>query len=225
MHKGIKQMVDVTAQEVSDAIAEQSAGDVLIDATQNVIINAAENVSEALSSASKATSTTALEVPFYTEVEFWIGVAFILSVCVLLKPLGQYIIQSMQNRINRVISDIDEASKLRDDAQNLLADYQRRFINAEKEAQKIVDDSRKNIQNIKNKELAKLKTELNNKEKEANRRISAANTKAIEEINTFASNNSVKLARKTIIHYLQTTDKSRLIDEAIDGLDKFIEAK
>ena len=55
----------------------------------------------------------------------------------------------MQNRINKVIGDIDEAAKLRDDAQNLLADYQRRFINAEKEAGQILEQSRKNMQNIK----------------------------------------------------------------------------
>ena len=214
-------MVSTVTEDIVETIEPQSAGDGLIDATQNVIMNAAENVSEVLGAASKSTVGEIPEVPFYTEVEFWIGMAFILSVCVLFKPLWKYSRQALQDRINRVISDIDEASKLRDDAQNLLADYQRRFINAEKEAQQIVENSRVGMKNIKDKELAKLKTDLANKEKEAERRIAASNTKATEEINAFAGEISIELAQKAINHYLENTDKSRLIDEAINELDKF----
>lgn len=206
---------------ITEDIAEtQSSGDGLIDATQNVIMNAAENVSEVLAAGKSAVGEVA-EVPFYAEGEFWIGIAFVLSVCVLFKPLWNYSRQALQNRINRVISDIEEAAKLRDDAQSLLADYQRRFINAEKEAQQILESSRAGMRNIKDKELARLKTDLDNKEKEAERRIAASNTKATEEINAFAGEISVELAQKAINHYLENTDKSRLIDEAIAELDKF----
>lgn len=218
-------MVDVITEEIAENAPVAPSGDGLIDATQNVIMNAAENVSEALGAASKTTVPDISEVPLYADVEFWVGMAFVLSVCVLIKPLGKYIAQALQNRVNKVITDIDEATKLRDDAQNLLADYQRRFINAEKEAQQIVESSRKNMQKIKDNELSRLKADLSNKEKEANRRISAANTKAAEEINAFAGAASVELAKKAINDYLQTTDKSRLIDEAINDLDKFATAK
>lgn len=218
-------MVDtVVTEEITDNLPNLSTGNGLIDATQNVIINAAENVSEALG-ATKVPVDEVAELPFYGEVEFWIAAAFVLSVCVLFRPLGKFIKNSMQNRVNKVINDINEATKLRDDAQNLLADYQRRFINAEKEAEQIVGRARQNMQNIKNNELARLKTDLSNKEKEANRRISAANTKAAEEINAFAGKAAIDLAQKAINKYLQNTDKSRLIDEAIADLDKFAEVK
>ena len=217
-------MVDAITQQIAENTPELSSSDGLINATQNVIMNAAENVSVALGAASKATVPQVHEAPFYAEVEFWIGMAFVLSVCVLFKPLYSYIKQAMQNRVNKVIEDIDEAAKLRDDAQNLLADYQRRFINAEKEAEQILEQSRKNMRNIKNKEITELKIDLSNKEKEANRRIAAANTKATDEINAYAGKISVELASKAINTYLQTTDKSRLIDEAINELDKFANA-
>ncbi|MBR1600676.1 MAG: hypothetical protein IJ677_03775 [Alphaproteobacteria bacterium] len=218
-------MADTVVENITNSVEEQISEEGLLDATQNVIMNTAENISEALGTAGKSTIGEITELPFYAEVEFWVGVAFILSICVLLKPLYKFICQALQNRINNVISNIDEAAKLRDDAQILLADYQRRFINAEKEAQLIIDNSRKGMQNIRNKELAKLKTDLANKEKEAERRIAASNTKATKEINAFAGEISVNLAQKAISHYLKNTDKSRLIDEAIAELDKFIEHK
>ncbi|MBP1532201.1 MAG: ATP synthase F0 subunit B, partial [Alphaproteobacteria bacterium] len=161
--------------------------------------------------------------PLYMEVEFWVGMAFVLSVMLLFKPLGKFIKAALQNRVKRVIDSIDEASKLRDDAQKLLADYERKFVNVDAETAQIVEQSRKNLQNIKNLELAKLKTDSENKEKEAERRIATATEKAKNEINLSASRISVDLAQKAINRYLQNTDKSKLIDEAIADLDKFIQ--
>ena len=201
-----------------------TSGEQLIDATQDAIMGAAENVSEVIGvAASKTMPQEVHHEPLYMEVEFWVGMAFVLSVMLLFKPLGKFIKAALQNRVKRVIDSIDEASKLRDDAQKLLADYERKFVNVEAETAQIVEQSRKNLQNIKNLELAKLKTDSENKEKEAERRIATATEKAKNEINLSASRISVDLAQKAINRYLQNTDKSKLIDEAIADLDKFIQ--
>lgn len=208
-------------EETAENIPQEAAGDSLIDATQNVIINAAENVSEVLGATGKAAVNELHDVPFYQEVEFWVGMAFVLAIAVLLKPAFKFIKNALQGRVNKVISDIEEAAKLRDDAQSLLADYERRFVNVDNEAQQIAENSRQNIKNLKEKELAKLKSTLENKEAETERRIKAATEKARNEINLSASAASALLAQKAINHYLQNTDKSKLIDEAIADLDKF----
>lgn len=205
---------------IEEKLPEDIVGDSFIDATQNVIMNAAENVSEVLETTGKNVATQLPEIPFYEEVEFWIGAAFVLTVCVLFKPAWSFISKALQSRIEKVISDIDNATKLRDDAQNLLADYQRRFINAEKEANEIIERSRLNINNLKNKELEKLKSTMENKENETQRRITAATEKAKNEINISASVASISLAQKAIEYYLDNTDKSKLIDDAIAELDK-----
>ena len=74
---------DIVAEQITETTAEISSGDGLIDATQNVIMNAAENVSEALGVAGKTAVEDVAELPFYAEVEFWVGMAFVLSVCLL----------------------------------------------------------------------------------------------------------------------------------------------
>ena len=215
-----EEIVIDTAEQIS---AEQS-GNTLIDATQNVIIDAAENVSQALGITGNNTPIEVHEIPFYADVEFWVGIAFILSVLLLAKPLGKYIKSALQRRIGKVINDIDEAMKLRDDAQQLLAEYEKKFRDAKTLSVEIVERSRRNLQTIKNKELQKLETDLRNKEKEAERRIATATEKAKQEINISASHFSIDFAQKAINNYLQKTDKSRLIDDAIAELDKFIKA-
>lgn len=196
------------------------SGQDLIDATQNAIMDAAENVSEAIGVAGNAV-TELPESPFYTEVHFWVGVAFVLAILCIIKPIVRYSKAGLQRRINKVVDDIDNAAKLRDDAQELLANYERKFVNAQDEAQQMLKKAHNNMQNIKKRETERLKIELKNKERETERRIAAATEKTKAEINTSASKASVDLAYRAINRYLQVTDKSKLIDEAIAELDKF----
>lgn len=196
------------------------SGHDLIDATQNAIMDAAENVSEAIGVAGNAV-TELPESPFYTEVHFWVGVAFVLAILCIIKPIVRYSKAGLQRRINKVVDDIDNAAKLRDDAQELLANYERKFVNAQDEAQQMLKKAHSNMQNIKKRETERLKIELKNKERETERRIAAATEKTKAEINTSASKASVDLAYRAINRYLQVTDKSKLIDEAIAELDKF----
>lgn len=198
------------------------SGHDLIDATQNAIMDAAENVSEAIGVAGNAV-TELPESPFYTEVHFWVGVAFVLAILSIIRPIVKFSKSALQRRINKVVDDIDNASKLRDDAQELLANYERKFVNAQDEAQQMLKKAHSNLQNIKKRETERLKIELQNKERETDRRIAAATEKTKAEINRSASKASIDLAYKAINRYLQGTDKSKLIDEAIAELDKFVQ--
>ncbi len=213
-------MDEALINEISETSTVVPSGQDIIDATQNAIIDAAENVSEAIVATGKTAATELPAEPFYLEIHFWVGVAFVLAILCIIKPIYKFVKAALLRRIDKVVSDIANATQLRDDAQALLADYERKFVNAQDEAQKLIEKSRKNMQNIKKRELATLKTELQNKEKEAERRIAAATEKTKAEINLFAGRASIDLAQKVINRYLQITDKSKLIDDAIAELDK-----
>ncbi len=219
-------MVEINANPVDEQAIDMLPIDEggIIDSTQNAIIGAAENVSQVLDAGKSAMQIHINEMPFYTEVHFWIGVAFVLAMLLLLKPAYKFIKSALQRRINRVINDIEEAVKLRDDAQALLADYERKFVNVEQEAKQILEQGAQSLKRLQEAETARMKSDLMNKEKEAERRIKSSTEKAKSEINLSASRLSVNLARKAIDKYLQENDKSILIDDAIDELDKFIKA-
>lgn len=207
-------------EQATDMLPLSSNG--LLDSTQNAIIGAAENVSQVIDAGKAAVQSHLGAEPFYQEVHFWVGVAFVLAMLVLLKPAYKFIKAALQRRVDRVINDIDEAVKLRDDAQSLLAEYERKFANVEQEAAEVVAKGKESLQRMQQSETAQMKIELQNKEKEAARRIKSATEKAKSEINLSASRLSVGLAQKAVTQYLQNNDKQQLIDDAIDELDKFI---
>ena len=208
---------------IEDSIKQTISDDGnLLDATQNAIIDAAENVSGALNSSADLPISSLPSEPFYTEVEFWLAVAFVLAISALAKPLYSIIKNSLQNRIQRVVDDINEATELRDDAQKLLADYERKFVNVNNEIAQIIDIADKNLQNIKKAELSKLENNLRTKKAEAERRMAENIEKARYEVNLSASKISVEIAKKAINNYIEKADKSALIDEAIVELDNLI---
>lgn len=214
---------DLTSTVETSTPSPLSKGSEFIDATQNAIIDAAENVTGIFdATADKTPQIEANIEPFYTEIEFWVGLAFVLSVIVLIKPLFSYIQSALQRRIQNVVQSIDNAAKLRDDAQNLLADYERKYQNAQKEADDIIKNASIKLNRIKESEIAKLQNSVQIKEKEAQRRISASTAKVRDEINSAASILSIQIAQKAIQKYLKESDKETLIDDAIAELDKFI---
>ena len=198
------------------------SGSDLIDATQNAIIDTAENVTQVFDSPQAISPAAIPAEPIYMEIEFWVGSAFVLTVLVLLKPLVKYVTEALHHRILRVLSDLEEAVKLRDDAQILLADYERKFANTKTQQEEINAATEKNLRNIKHYETAKMKDTFKIKEKELRRNLESEIESVRKELYTEASERSVELAQKAIEQYLQKSDQSRLIDDAIAELDRFI---
>lgn len=197
-------------------------GNELLDATQNAIIDAAENVTEALTLTEKPATHIAEEIPLYLDVEFWVGMSFVVVVAIIAKPMWCTIKNGLKGRINAVVQQINEAMQLRDDAQKLLADYEKRCKDLNQRVEQISEQTEKNITSYREQELKNFQRELDKKEKEVQARIERATQSAKDEINDSVSVMAVNFARKAIEKHLSRADKVRLIDEAIAELDEII---
>lgn len=215
---------DSAVEQPDEQVSESAPllnGNELIDATQNAIVGAAENVSEALTLTEKPQDVHHEEkIPLYMDVEFWVGMSFVLVVLMIAKPIWRTVKQGLQNSIQAVIDKIDEAVKLRDDAQNLLADYERRCNDIDERVAKISEQTQKNIALYREREMKNLQRELDRKQQEVEARIERATQTAKDEINASLSVKVIDLAEKAIEKHLNESDKVRLIDEAIASLGK-----
>lgn len=196
--------------------------DEIIDATQNAIIGAAENISEALTTETQVPEhTQEPELPPYLEAEFWVGMAFVLVVVSIIKPVWRALKGVLEKNISTVVDNINNAAKLRDDAQALLADYEHRCADLDKRLSDINGQTEKNIASYRQAELTKLQNELYKREKEVVERINRATEQAKNDINSSISKYSVALVTKAVKKYLSPTEQSAMIDAAIQDLDKF----
>lgn len=187
-----------------------------IDATQNAVIQAVDNMSEIIAETAQASEFAPHphEI-FYKTPEFWVGFAFVLVVVFLAKPVGKAAKSFLEKHRDNIIAKIDEAEKLRDDAQKLLAEYERKFIHAQDEADAILQKSQREIELLKSEELDKLEKDLNVRKKEADAAIESSIQKARHEISYTAGTMAVDIVKQYISRTLDTRKQEKLIDKSV----------
>ena len=93
-------------------------------------------------SAWAAETAAAHAEPFYAAAEFWVMVAFVILVVFAFKPLFRIAVTALDARAETIKHQIEEAARLREEAQGLLATYQRKQRDAVKETGEILDQAR-----------------------------------------------------------------------------------
>lgn len=189
----------------------------IINATQDAVINAASSMVEALENTVQSFGPE----PFYLEAEFWVGAAFVLVVLGLARPVGKALVAGLKRRSEIIAQSLQDAVALKEDAQRLLAEYERKFRSAEKEANDILLKSEREIENIKRESLAKLDDEMKVKERETQARVKAAENDAAREIAENTADLTLKIVRKILQDSMDEKVKSQLIDSSINNLKNF----
>lgn len=190
----------------------------IIDATQNAVLNAAGNVADVIENTAHEISGHG-EV-FYQSAEFWVAVSFVLAVVALARPVGKMVCALLRKRAVRIADRITEAATLKEDAQKLLSQYEKKYRQAEQEAQEILNRSEREINLMKRESLAKLENDMAVKEQEAKTRIAAAQEEALHEITVMAAELTIKTVREVLKNTLDEAAQNKLIDESIELIKK-----
>ena len=75
---------------------------------------------------------------FLQDPAFWAAVAFVIFIAATAKPISRLLTAGLDKRADKIRSDLEEAEKLREEAQDLLASYQRKQRDALAEAEAII---------------------------------------------------------------------------------------
>jgi F-type H+-transporting ATPase subunit b len=113
---------------------------------------------------------------------------------------------------------LDEAEKLREDAQSLLAEYQRKQHAAAEEAEGIVAQAKVESKRIHEQAEADLEQALKRREQQALERIAQAEAEALTAVRNQAVDLALAASRRLLADNLDEARAARLVDEAIKVL-------
>ena len=150
--------------------------------------------------------------------EFWVAVAAAIFIAVVWKPVRRSLIGSLDARAARIRGELDEARQLREEAAQLLAEYQRRQREAAAEAAAIVTQARDEAEHLAARAAGDLETALARRQRLAEERIAQAEGKAIDEIRAAAVDAAIAAAREVIASEIDEGRGGALIDAAIAAL-------
>ena len=88
--------------------------------------------------------------------EFWVAVSFLVFVIAFYRPIKRAVLSVLDQRIAQIRAEVEEAQRLREEAQSALASYQRRQREALQEAEKIIAHAREEAQRAKERAEAEL---------------------------------------------------------------------
>ena len=150
--------------------------------------------------------------------EFWVAVGFLILLAVLFKSAKRMIITSLDSRADKIRSSLDEAEKLREEAQHLLADYQRKQREAAEEIEALVANARSQTENMRSEAEHSLKNTLARREQLAREKISQAEADAIAEVRNIAVDMAIKASGELLERRLGLKESQELIEVAIKEL-------
>ena len=155
------------------------------------------------------------------EAEFWVALGFVVFLG-LLGYLGVHrmITKSLDERADRIKAELDEARKLKDDAAQLLTDYQRKRGEAESEAQEIIAGAKAEAERLAAEAKTKIEEFVARRTKMAEVKIAQAEAQAAADVRSAAAEAAVAAAAKVLAQEAKGQLAGELIAKGIDDVRK-----
>jgi F-type H+-transporting ATPase subunit b len=148
----------------------------------------------------------------FAEAETWVAIGFLIFVGILIYVgVPKMILGALDDRAKRVQNELDEARRLKDEAQKLLAEYQGKQKQAETEAASIVAGAKAEAERIAVEAKAKMEEFVARRTKMAETKIAQAEAQAVADVRAAAAEAAVTAAEKI----LTDTVKGKVADDLI----------
>jgi F-type H+-transporting ATPase subunit b len=150
---------------------------------------------------------------------FWVLVAFLGFVALLLwYGVPAAVGKMLDERADAIRKELDEARKLREDAQALLSDYQRKSREAEVEAKIIIEQAKREAEALAAESRKALAESIDRRSKLAEEKIARAETQAVSEVRATAVEAALAAAEKILKARVPGSTGDALIDQSIRDL-------
>ena len=171
---------------------------------------------------SSASPAFAAKGPFFSlsNTNFVVLIAFILFVAVLLKLKVPSLLGGMlDKRAEAIKAELEEARALREEAQTLLAGYERKQKEVQEQADRIVAHAKEEAKEAAEQAKENLKHSIARRLAAAEDQIASAEASALKEVRDKAIVIAVGAARDVIAKQMSAEASNKLIDDAIEEVN------
>ncbi len=156
---------------------------------------------------------------FFGDAESWVLVSFILFILLLVYlKVPAMVARMLDERSAKIAKDLAEAAQLREEAQALLASYQQKRIEAEKDAVNILAQAKADAEDYAADARRKLSETLERRAKQAEQKIAQAEAQAVKDVRTVATDIAVAAATRLVAEAAKGPKGATLIAESIEAV-------
>ncbi len=169
-----------------------------------------------------ASPALAASGPFFSlgNTDFVVLIAFLIFIAILVyyKVPGM-LTGLLDKRAEGIRGELDEARRLRDEAQSVLASYERKQKDVAAQAERIVAHAKEEAATAAEQAKDDLKKSIARRIAAAEDQIASAQAAAVRDVRDQAVSIAVAAARDIIAKNMTATDGNKLIDEAISEVE------
>ncbi len=150
-----------------------------------------------------------------------VGIAFVCFIGVLIyfKVPGM-LGAALDKRAAGIREELDEARRLREEAQSLLASFERKQKEAESQVEDIVAHARMEAEEAAAEAKEQLKVSIARRIRAAEDQIAAAEASAVKEVKDKAVSIAMSVAAEMISKKMSAADRGAMVDESIEEVAK-----
>ncbi len=153
------------------------------------------------------------------EPEFWVAIGFVAVIGLLLYVgVPKMVASLLDARAASIKAELDEARRLREEAQGLLAGFKAKAAGAEAEAASIVTEAKAEAERFAAEARAALTVQIERRAKQAQDKIAQAEAAAMAEIRSLAADAATAAAQSLIAARMDEKRAAALIDGSIKSL-------
>jgi F-type H+-transporting ATPase subunit b len=156
-----------------------------------------------------------LNPEFWTAQIFWLILIFSSLYIIILKIFLPKITYTLENRKSKIVNDLNEAQKLKENAENKLKDYNKIIEDSKKEAKKIFDDSKKKLSKDIEIKKQKFNQEIEEELAAVEKEIKDLKKSSLPYVNKIASETSAEIVKQIIETEVNKSNVSAIVNEAI----------
>jgi F-type H+-transporting ATPase subunit b len=154
------------------------------------------------------------------EAEAWVGAGLLIFLAIVFfgAKAHKAVASALDAKAAVIQADLDEAARIRDEAQRLLTELQAERAAAEKSAQDMLATAQEQVRQFEADAKAKLEESLARRQRLSEQRIAVAEAQAAAEVKAAAADLAAAMAERVLTERLAATKTDPLVDRALDQL-------
>ena len=154
-----------------------------------------------------------LNPEFWVSQIFWLTLIFSCLYIIIWKIFLPKITDSIENRKSRIVGDLNETQKLKENAEKKLDEYNKIIEVTKKEAKRIIESSKKELENDINNKKQKFNEEIEKELKTIEKEIKNLKKTSISNINKIAVEISSEIVNQIVETKVNASNVSAIVED------------
>ena len=157
---------------------------------------------------------------------FWVAVSFFIFVGIIFYfKVPQKIYKSLDDSIKQIKKDIDDAEKLKDEAKNILGEYETKVSKSKQEIKILIEDAKNEAEKDIIKKNEEFHNIVENRKKIAEEKIKQMKVQALKDVRNSSINIAVQAVEKIIKNSIDKKKLDKIYVTSIEEAKKILKNK